>query len=195
MKEFLNSYRFLQDSEIDEVAKFATTKHLKKGEYFIRQGEVCKEVAFVKSGIFRNFIISNLGEESTYCITLPNNSISSYTSYITGDATIENIQAIANSEIFILSKEVLDKAINESNNWMKYMKIVSETEYMKLEKRVFSFVSEKAKQRYISLLEQNPIYIQQIPLQYLASYLGITQRHLSRLRREVMQGGQERNGV
>lgn len=67
------------------------------------------------------------------------------------------------------------------------MKIMSETEYMKLEKRVFSFVSEKAKQRYISLLEQNPIYIQQIPLQYLASYLGITQRHLSRLRREVMQ--------
>jgi CRP-like cAMP-binding protein len=195
MKEFLNSYRFLKDSEIDEVAKFATIKSLKKGDYFIRQGEVCKEVAFVKSGIFRNFIISNLGEESTYCITLPNNSISSYTSYITGDATIENIQAIANSEIFILSKEVLDKAINESNNWMKYMKIVSETEYMKLEKRVFSFVSEKAKQRYISLLEQNPIYIQQIPLQYLASYLGITQRHLSRLRREVMQGGQERNGV
>jgi CRP-like cAMP-binding protein len=187
MKEFLNSYRFLKESEIEEVTKFATIKSLKKGDYFIRQGEVCKEVAFVKTGIFRNFITSNTGEESTYCITLPNNSISSYTSYITGDATLENIQAIANSEIFILSKEVLDKAVSESNNWMKYMKIVSESEYMKLEKRVFSFVSEKAKQRYLSLLEQNPIYIQQIPLQYLASYLGITQRHLSRLRREVMQ--------
>ena len=187
MKEFLDSYRFLPDSEIEELAKFATTKPLKKGDYFIRQGEVCKEIAFVKKGIFRNFITSNSGEESTYCITLPNNSISSYTSYITGNATIENIQAIANSEIFILSKEVLDKAINENNNWMKYMKILSEKECMKLEKRVFSFVSEKAKQRYISLLEQNPAYIQQIPLQYLASYLGITQRHLSRLRREVMQ--------
>lgn len=186
MKEFLNSYRFLKDSEIDEVAKFATLKSLKKGEYFIRQGEVCQEVAFVKTGIFRNFITSSTGEESTYCITLPNNSISSYTSYITGEATLENIQAIANSEIFILSKQVLDKAINESHNWMKYMKNVSEFEYMKLEKRVFSFASEKAKQRYISLLEQNPIYVQQIPLQYLASYLGITQRHLSRLRREVM---------
>lgn len=187
MKEFLDSYRFLQDSEIDEVAKFATIKQLKKGEYFIRQGEVCKEIAFVKTGIFRNFITSNSGEESTYCITLPNNSISSYTSYITGNATVENIQAIANSEIFILQKEVLDKAINENNNWMKYMKILSETECMRLEKRVFSFVSEKAKQRYVNLLEQNPVYIQQIPLQYLASYLGITQRHLSRLRREVMQ--------
>ena len=85
MKEFLDSYRFLQDSEIDEVAKFATIKQLKKGEYFIRQGEVCKEIAFVKTGIFRNFITSNSGEESTYCITLPNNSISSYTSYITNE--------------------------------------------------------------------------------------------------------------
>lgn len=187
MKEFLNSYQFLQDAEIDEVAQFATIKYLKKGEYFIRQGEVCKEVAFVKTGIFRNFITSQTGEESTYCITLPNNSISSYTSYITGNATIENIQAIANSEIFVLPKEVLDNAINESHNWMKYMKILSESEYMKLEKRIFSFVSEKAKQRYLTLLEQNPHYVQQIPLQYLASYLGITQRHLSRLRREVMQ--------
>jgi CRP-like cAMP-binding protein len=187
MKEFLNSYQFLKDVEIDEIAKFATVKSLKKGEYFIREGEVCKEIAFVKKGIFRNFITSNKGEESTYCITLPNNSISSYTSYITGDATLENIQAITNSEIFILPKAVLDKAINESHNWMKYMKIVSEAEYMKLEKRIFSLVSEKAKQRYISLLEQNPIYVQQIPLHYLASYLGITQRHLSRLRREVMR--------
>ena len=187
MKEFLNSYRFLKDAEIDEVAKFATVKSLKKGDYFSRQGEICNEIAFVKTGIFRNFITTSMGEESTYCITLPNNSISSYTSYITGNATIENIQAVTNSEIFIISKEVLDKAVNESHNWMKYMKIVSESEYMKLEKRIFSLVSEKAKQRYISLLEQNPIYIQQIPLHYLASYLGITQRHLSRLRREVTQ--------
>jgi CRP-like cAMP-binding protein len=186
MKEFLNSYPFLKDAEIDKIARMATLKYLKKGDYFIHQGEVCKEVAFVKTGIFRNFITSNSGEESTYCITLPNNPISAYTSYITGNATVENIQAIANSEIFVLSKEVLDNAINESHSWMKYMKIVSESEYMKLEKRIFSFVSEKAKQRYLTLLEQNPIYIQQIPLQYLASYLGITQRHLSRLRREVM---------
>jgi CRP-like cAMP-binding protein len=186
MKEFLNAYRFIKDSEINEVAPFVTIKHLKKGEYFIRQGDICKEVAFVKTGIFRNFISSNNGEESTYCITLPNSSLLSYTSYITGEATIENIQAISNSEIFTFSKEVLDKAVNQSVNWMRYMKIVSESEYMKLEKRLFSLVSEKAKERYLTLLEQNPLYIQQVPLHYLASYLGITQRHLSRLRREVM---------
>jgi CRP-like cAMP-binding protein len=159
MKEFLAAYQFLKESEIEEVSKMATVRYLKKGEYFIRQGEVCKEVAFIKSGIFRNFITSNSGEESTYCLTLPNSSIFSHTSYITGEATLENIQAITNSEIIILSKEVLDKASHESPNWIKYMKILAETEFMKLEKRVFSFTSEKAKQRYISLLEQTPAYI------------------------------------
>jgi CRP-like cAMP-binding protein len=187
MKEFLNSYQFLNDAEIDEVTQYAAIKYLKKGEYFIRQGEVCKEVAFVKKGIFRNFITSRMGVESTYCLTLPNNSLSSYTSYITGEPAHESIQAIAKAEIFIISKEVLDKAINENPNWMKFMKIVTETEYMKLEKRIFSLLNEKANQRYLNLLEQNPAYVQQIPLHYLASYLGITQRHLSRLRREVMQ--------
>ena len=187
MKEFLNSYPFLQDEGIDEVVRLATIKYLKKGEYFIRQGEVCKEVAFVKMGIFRNFITSRMGVESTYCITLPNNSLFSYTSYITGEEAKESIQAIANSEIFILSKEVLDRVINENPNWMKFMKIVTESAYMEIEKRFFSLLNEKANQRYLNLLEQSPTYLQQIPLHYLASYLGITQRHLSRLRREVMQ--------
>ncbi|MNT98592.1 hypothetical protein D3C72_2412100 [compost metagenome] len=58
-------------------------------------------------------------------------------------------------------------------------------QYLELEKRLFIFQKDKAKKRYIDLLENQPGYVQKIPLQYLASYLGITPRHLSRLRKEI----------
>ncbi|MNY26270.1 hypothetical protein D3C86_1601080 [compost metagenome] len=64
--------------------------------------------------------------------------------------------------------------------------MIAEQQYLELEKRLFLFQKEKAKKRYMDLLENQPDYVQQIPLQYLASYLGITSRHLSRLRREIV---------
>jgi hypothetical protein len=64
------------------------------------------------------------------------------------------------------------------------LKALAETEYINLEQRIFLH-SESAKERYASLLKKEPALIKHIPLGHLASYLGITQRHLSRLRREI----------
>ncbi|MNL38520.1 hypothetical protein D3C87_1607400 [compost metagenome] len=64
--------------------------------------------------------------------------------------------------------------------------MIAEQQYLELENRLFLFQKEKAKERYIDLLKNQPLYVQQIPLQYLASYLGITPRHLSRLRKEIV---------
>jgi CRP-like cAMP-binding protein len=62
---------------------------------------------------------------------------------------------------------------------------MAEQEYLKLEKRVFMLQKEKAERKYQDLLENHPDYLKHIPLNYLASYLGITQRHLSRIRKEI----------
>ncbi|MCU0326323.1 MAG: Crp/Fnr family transcriptional regulator, partial [Spirosomaceae bacterium] len=59
-------------------------------------------------------------------------------------------------------------------------------EYERLENRIFSLLKDSPQKRYLNLLKQNPTYVQQIPLHYLASYLGISQRHLTRLRREIL---------
>lgn len=68
---------------------------------------------------------------------------------------------------------------------MKFLKMIAEQEYLELEKRFFQMQRDSAAKRYASLLYNQPNYIQEIPLQYLASYLGITQRHLSRIRKEI----------
>lgn len=63
--------------------------------------------------------------------------------------------------------------------------MIAEEQYLELEKRVFQLQKETASQRYANLIKDHPEFIQQLPLHYLASYLGITQRHLSRIRNQI----------
>ncbi len=92
---------------------------------------------------------------------------------------------MTNSELIIFQKETFEELADMSVNWLKLQKFFAEQEYIGLEKRMFSYQREDAKQRYQKLLEEAPEVIQEIPLQYIASYLGVSQRHLSRIRKEL----------
>ena len=185
IKNYLKSFNVLTDDEIENLILVTTKRDLNKADYFVRQGETCKEVAFVLSGTFRSYYISDKGEEITYCITFPNNLMTAYSSFITGQSTAENIQAITPIELLIIPKNKIDELAINNQNWVKFLKIVAEQQYIELEKRIFQLQKNNAEQRYGELIKNQPEYVQNIPLQYLASYLGITQRHLSRIRRKI----------
>lgn len=185
IKAFLNSFQILTPAEIEQFEKLLTIRHLKKGSFFISEGKYSKEVAFINSGILRSFFTPESGEEITYCITFPKALMAAYSALITGMPTMENIQVVADAELLVIQKHDIDRLQETSHNWVHFFKIIAEQQYLELEKRLFLFQKDKAKKRYIDLLENQPNYIQQIPLQFLASYLGITPRHLSRLRREI----------
>ncbi|WP_316748402.1 Crp/Fnr family transcriptional regulator [Pedobacter gandavensis] len=185
MHDFLISFQLFSPAEIDEVVGMMKPKKLQKGDFFIAEGKTCKEVAFLNRGILRTFFRAETGVETTYCINFPGVLTTAYSSFITGNPTIENIQALVPVELLVIQKTDIDHLSNTNPNWSKFLKIIAEQQYLELEKRVFQFQQEKAKKRYLDLLENQPVYVQQIPLQYLASYLGITPRHLSRLRNEL----------
>lgn len=185
LSKFLQSFKTLTVDEIDEFIALSKMRDFNKGDYFIREGENCKEVAFVLSGIFRSYFISAKGDEITYCITFPNNLMSAYSAFITGQCSTENIQALTSSELLLISKKSIDGLVSKNPNWIKVLKIIAEQQYIELEKRVFQLQKTSALQRYTDLVNNQPEYVQKIPLQYLASYLGITQRHLSRIRKEI----------
>ena len=108
--------------------------------------------------------------------------MASYSSFITGDLSREHMQAITDATIFVAPKEKIAALAAGDFKWMFLLKTIAEQEYIALEKRFFQLQCDKAQERYAALLRDQPNYIQDIPLQYLASYLGITQRHLSRIR-------------
>lgn len=184
VKEFLKYFNLLTEDQIDDFIQTCNFKRLKKSEYFIKEGETCKHVTFVLSGSLRSYYISDKDDEITYCITFPNNFMTAYSSYLTSQPTQENIQAITETELLILSKESADELAKEHPNWVHFLKIMAEHQYIELEKKIFQLQKSDATKRYSDLMKNQPEYIQKIPLQYLASYLGISQRHLSRIRKE-----------
>lgn len=184
LKSYLQSFGLLTDAEIDNLISLSTKRHLEKMDYFVRQGEVCKEVAFILKGSLRSYYISDKGEEVTYCLLFPNNFITAYSSYITGQSTVENMQAITPVEILVISKENIETLAAKSVNLVYFLKTIAEQQYIELEKRIFQLQNNNALERYENLIKTQPEYVLQIPLQYLATYLGITQRHLSRIRKQ-----------
>ena len=186
IKIFLKSFNILTDVEIDNFVQLVEYRLLQKSAYFVKEGETCKQVAFVLSGILRTYYFSDKAEEITYCITFPNSLMTAYSSFLTGQSTQENIQAITATELLIIQKDKLDALAQQNLNWIYFLKKIAEQQYIELEKRIFQLQKTDAAMRYADLMKNQPEYIQKIPLQYLASYLGITPRHLSRIRREFI---------
>jgi CRP-like cAMP-binding protein len=183
--DYLKQYNLFTDSEINEFISLATISTIKKGDFFIKQDEICTKLSFVNFGIFRSFYYSNNDEEITYCFTFPNTLLVAYSSFITQNKSEENLQALTDSEIISISKNTLENLAKSNNKWLNFLKIIAEKEYVELEKWIFNHQKSNAQKRYVDLIHSNPQFVQQIPLHYISSYLGITQRHLSRIRASI----------
>lgn len=186
MKDILSSLGILTEEELNELEPCVTTRTLKKGEFLVKEGVVCKELVYIKTGVVRSYYTTDSGKEITYCISFGNSMMTALSSLVQGTPSVENLQALTPLELVSLSKAHLERLCDSSINWLKVHKFFMEQEYIKLEKRIFSFQKENARERYEALLQEQPEYLDQIPLQYMASYLGVSSRHLSRLRKEMV---------
>ena len=154
--------------------------------FLIKQGKTCDWIAFVKSGIVRNYYLSSRDEEVTYCISFENSFISAYSSFISDKTTFENIHALTDVELYIIKKNNFLTLINSNHKWLKFSNHFTEQTYVLMENRLLALQMESAEKRYKDLIYNHPKFIKEIPLKHLASYLGISQRHLSRLRKQLL---------
>lgn len=185
MKHFFKSFDFLNTEELDLIDSLATKRILKKADFLIQEGNISNEIAFIKSGILRLYYNNSSGEEITGCLAFDNEILSAYSSFISQAPSEETIQAVCDTEVSILTKESLDFLYNKDANWQKVGRLIAEMHYVELTKKIISFQKDSAIVRYKHLVSTQPHYIQAIPQYQLASFLGITPRHLSRLRKSV----------
>lgn len=174
----------IDSSSLELLKEHIEVRHLEKGDFFIQAGQKCNEIAFVSSGMLRSYYITENGDDFTYCVCFENDFMSAYSAYITGSNAIEYIQAMVDTKLYVIQKFFIEKQAEKNHSTMKLMRFFAEQYILDLEQRVFSHQKEGAQKRYEYMLENHPKYLSEIPLQYLASYLGITQRHLSRIRKE-----------
>jgi CRP-like cAMP-binding protein len=186
MKSVFQSIHHFTENELNLLDVLITFRKLKKGDFLQRENEVCNEVVFIKKGILRSFFFNNKGDEITNCFAFENEFMASFASFITKEKAEENIQALTDTEVQVLSRKSLEKLYQSGYNWQETGRKLTEIEFVNLNKRMISFQKLSGAQRYEELFQHHQKYLQFIPLQYLASYLGVTPRHLSRIRKATL---------
>lgn len=185
--EHINQIVWLSEDEklkIDNA--FNLVKYSKK-DFWIQEGKICRKVAYVQSGTLRLFYIDELGNENTCYFIQSDNFVAAFTSFLTNTPTHENITFIEDSVLFEIAKENLEKLSDEVPKMHIFRRVVAENLYISMEKRIAMMQSKTAKERYEKMLEENPDILLNVPLQYTASFLGITPQHLSRLRKNSLK--------
>ncbi len=185
IRDYFGAFGIFKPEELVDLETFFEYRKLDKQACFTREGETCREVAFVVSGVFRSFYTSQEGLDYTYCFRFPGDWIAAYSSFITGQPGLETLQALTEAEIWVIRKDKTEALTRQNPKWERFFRLIAEQQYLELEKRIFQLQKNNAAQKYKELLQNQAELVQKIPLQYLASYLGITPRHLSRIRKGI----------
>lgn len=182
LQTHLEKFKVLREKDITAIYQNIETKTFKKGDFLIREGDVCQVIFFIKSGILRSYFTKPNGDEVTYCLTFGNNLMTALSSYLNEQATHENLQALTKLEVEVIEKKVLNSITQDNIHWQLLEKQLIAEQYIELEKRMLSIQRLSAKERYDELLAEHAQLLQYIPLKHLASFLNVTPRHLTRIR-------------
>jgi len=163
------------------VDAFSERKHLKKGEFLIREGEICQFLTFIESGLIRHFFYG-VKEEITRWVSLENNFCTSLASFINQTPSVESLQAISDTHLLCISKDRWKYLYTNHELVRNFWTSNIEYLYTGMEERLYSLLALPASERYQLMLRNYPEFNLMVPDKYLASMLGIQPRHLSRLR-------------
>ncbi len=140
---------------------------------------------FIVSGYMRNFSVDNNGNEITNDLNEGSRLFSSYFHFMNRTISNENLQCISDCEILRINREDVEIAASQGITQKDYTVQILNKRLEANKQRAFDMANLTAEERYTKFCFENPNLIQNVPLGYIASYLGITQRHLSRLRKSV----------
>lgn len=181
LQTYITSYFGVTSENMDKITSLFSETELKKGEYFTKTSQYCQKLSFVRSGFIRVYANVN-DKEVTQWISSKGQFITDLNSLSFKQRARWNIQALTDCQLYTINKEnyaLLNKIVP---NWPEMEKQFITACFIQLEDRVFRHLSLSAEERYDQLFENNKELFNQVPLQYLASMLGMTPETFSRIR-------------
>lgn len=170
----------LLKSEINTMFK---KQSFAKGNMVLTKGERCGNLYFIEKGILRGYYFEE-DKEISHWFAEENEFATSFYAFITQNPTFEYIQCLEDTELLTISFNSLQKLYDQFPETERIGRVITENYYIKLEERLLNIHFKTAKERYQTLLEKKPNLLQRASLGQIASYLGITQETLSRIRSE-----------
>ena len=157
---------------------------LKKNDFFVREGETCSYFCYIESGILQHSIVVD-GEEKTTYLALRNSVTSSLNSFLFGKPSRKNIKAISDCELYVIDLKNFKNLVQNNPAFHQFYYNLIEKQLCLIDDYRIDLLTLTPEERYLKLLSSEPKLLQEVPLHYLASFLGISSRHMSRIRKNV----------
>ena len=181
---YIQTFFGVSPEDVEKIISYFERIELKKGDYFLRKGQLSDRLGFMQSGIIREFLVVE-DKEVTKWISTKGYFVVDLSSFVFGNPSRWNIQALADSELHVISKANHRTIAKVIPDWHELEKQFIAKCFSILEERVVTLISRSAEERYEQLFKFNKELFNLVPLQYLASMLGMTPETLSRLRKKA----------
>ena len=172
----------LTDEEFDFCKTLFSPKKLRKRQYLLQDGDVCKYTAFVERGMLRTYTIDEKGNEPILQFSMEGWWVADLYSFFTGEPSQFNVEALEDCELLLITEPSWNILLEKIPALERYFRILIQNNLIATQRRLMGTMSETAEEKYLKLVKNFPGCIQRVPQHMIASYLGITRETLSRTR-------------
>lgn len=170
--------------EATTIADRFSEKEFNKNDLLVKEGRVCNEYYFLDEGFARAFIYDIDGNDITTAFYAENTVVCELFSFFKRIPSKENIQALTDCKVWCLTFDELQDVFHSMLLFREFGRTILINAYANLKQRMLSALQETAEERYTYLLKTNPDVFQHAPLKHIATYLGVTDTSLSRIRKD-----------
>jgi len=186
--DYINRYapNGISKEDFEVVKGFFTSKRLRKRQYFLQEGDVCKHFGFILKGAVRQYTIDDKGNEHIVQLAVENWWVGDRESYTMGTPSLYTIDAWEATDLLLISRQDVLELLQRCPAFSDMVKIMDDRNHIANQRRIASSISASAEKRYTDFLSSYPNLVERFPQHIIASYLGITKDTLSRVKRQLL---------
>jgi CRP-like cAMP-binding protein len=182
----INAIVSISGEEFKYLKSLFVAKTLRKRQYLLQDGDVCKYQAFVTKGLLRSYTVDEKGSEHILQFASEGWWMADLSSYLADEPSLLNIDALEASELLLISKPLWEQAMKEIPSLEHYFRIILQNHLVATQKRLLQSLTETADERHKRFLKTYPECVQRLPQHIIASYLGVTRETLNRIRKQSL---------
>lgn len=175
----------ITEEQKTELQSFFTLKKLRKKQYLLQEGDVCKYLSFVSKGVLKSYILDEKGSEHINMFAFEGWWISDFNSFINQEKAVLNIDAVEEADLLTITREDYEDLMLKIPVMDRYFRILYQNSLVTKDYRLIASNSFTAEEKYTQFAQKNPEVIQRIPHNLIASYLGLAPETVSRIRKKI----------
>lgn len=175
----------MAEADFEQVLPEFMEVHFAKGDLLLKADKTAEVYYFLETGAVRSFASDISENDISTEFYLPNDIVMDWPSFFMRQPTKENYEALTDCVCWKLGYSKFQELFNSIESFREAGRARLVKNYFTLKRKSIGMITDDAKQRYLQLIKERPTVVQQIPLKYIASYLGIMDTSLSRIRKEI----------